>query len=274
MIYSIKDGKLIPAEKPENHRYNNLPAGTVIKYSGDMANSSAEFVVIERRQPTPSAQPYYHCIAREDYRDHNIDPFLLDGNIFTITDSVADKAEILNLWSMNKVKQAHDAEAKELEEKRRSDLRDKYIRENPKLETGISYITATKNIRKELKKAFPGIKFSVNSSGYSGGNSIDVRWIDGPTVKDIQALIGKYEKGNFDGMTDSYNYDRRNVWVEVFGGTKYLNTRRSYSDEHIKKALENFGICDDKTYTVEDFKTGSIFDNSHRYWIREEMEKF
>lgn len=276
MIYSIKDGKLIPAEKPDNHRYNNLPAGTVIKYSGDMANSSAEFVIIERRQITPEAKQFYHCIAREDYRDHNIEPFLFDGNRFVVTDEVADKAEILELWSMNKIKKAHEEEAKELEKKRKADLRDKYIRENPKLETGISYITASKNIRRELKKSFPGIKFYVNSSGYSGGNSIDIKWTDGPTIKQVQGLTTKYEYGSFDGMTDSYNYDRRNFWVEIFGGTKYLNTSRSYSDDHIKKALENFGECDGKIYTVEDYKQGRIFtqNQSHSHWVNEEMEKF
>jgi len=69
MIYSITDGKLIPAEKPANHSYNNLPVGTIINYSGDMANHSAQFVVIERRQNLPRSSVYYQCIAREDYRD-------------------------------------------------------------------------------------------------------------------------------------------------------------------------------------------------------------
>lgn len=279
MIYSIKDGKLIPAEKPENHRYNNLPIGTVIKYSGDSCNHSAQFVVIERRQNLPRSAVYYHCIAREDYRENNIESFLFGNDRFIVTDEIATNDEILELWKSNKIKKAHEEEAKNLEIKRRETLKDKYKREYPHLQIATKdiycgHVLAAKNIRFELKKLFPGIKFSVTSKGYSGGNNIDVRWTDGPTVKDVEKITNKYSEGYFDGMTDSYNYDRRNVWVEVFGGTKYLHTSRAYSDDHIKKALENFGMCDDKTYTVDDFKKGMIFNNSHRFWVREEMEKF
>jgi hypothetical protein len=44
---------------------------------------------------------------------------------------------------------------------------------------------AAKNIRKQLKKAFPGVKFSVISD-YS---SVDVRWEFGPTAKAVDAII-------------------------------------------------------------------------------------
>jgi hypothetical protein len=57
-------------------------------------------------------------------------------------------------------------------------------------------------IRTDLKHSFPGIKFSVRSSSYSGGGSIDVRWTDGPTRDRVRGIIGRYQDRGFDGSID------------------------------------------------------------------------
>lgn len=54
-------------------------------------------------------------------------------------------------------------------------------------------------IRSALKAAFPGVKFSVRSQR---GCSISVRWVDGPTHRDVDAITSLYAGGSFDGMTD------------------------------------------------------------------------
>ena len=56
--------------------------------------------------------------------------------------------------------------------------------------------------RKALRRAFPGVKFSVRSNTYSGGASIDVSWVDGPTERQVSAVTSPYEGGRFDGMID------------------------------------------------------------------------
>lgn len=84
-----------------------------------------------------------------------------------------------------------------------------------------------KNIRHELKRAFPGIKFSVRSETFSGGDSIDISWDLGPTSKEVEAITGKYQEGHFNGMEDIYESDRNNIWPDLFGGAKYVHTRRS-----------------------------------------------
>ena len=86
-----------------------------------------------------------------------------------------------------------------------------------------------KNIRAELARAFPGIKFQVTSEGFAGGDSIHVKWENGPTEGEVNAITGKYSHGDFDGMTDSYNYNR-GWWHGHFGGTKYLFTERNTRD--------------------------------------------
>jgi hypothetical protein len=65
-----------------------------------------------------------------------------------------------------------------------------------------------KLIRTALKRAFPGVTFSVRSKVYSGGSSINVDWTDGPTAKQVEAIAKSYQGGRFDGMIDmAYSVD-------------------------------------------------------------------
>lgn len=59
-----------------------------------------------------------------------------------------------------------------------------------------------KLIRKHLKEAFPGQKFYVRSSSYSGGSSISVGWTDGPTTREVKAVTGPFQGARFDGSID------------------------------------------------------------------------
>jgi hypothetical protein len=95
---------------------------------------------------------------------------------------------------------------------------------------------AAENIRRELKRRFPGVKFSVTSESYAGGNSVDVRWTDGPTAKEVEAVANRHAAGSFDGMTDLYEYDRDNVFGEVFGATKYVHCEREWTLAAVRKA--------------------------------------
>ena len=66
----------------------------------------------------------------------------------------------------------------------------------------LSCAETAKLVRTALKKNFPGVKFSVRSSVYSGGASIDVSWVLGPTTKEVDAVAGQYESASFDGSID------------------------------------------------------------------------
>ena len=71
--------------------------------------------------------------------------------------------------------------------------------------TDTHYLTCAetaKLVRKSLKEAFPGIKFSVRSHTYSMGASIDVAWRDGPTTQEVEAVARVFAGATFDGMTD------------------------------------------------------------------------
>lgn len=101
---------------------------------------------------------------------------------------------------------------------------------------GGSLIAASKNMKVELALAFPGVKFSIKTRRFSGGDAIDVSWTDGPTSKQVDEIIDRYSAGSFNGMEDIYNYSR-NAWIEAFGDAKYVHSRRDMSDAAIERAI-------------------------------------
>lgn len=96
----------------------------------------------------------------------------------------------------------------------------------PMANTGkTSHAAGAANIRRDLAKHLPGVVFRVTSKSYSGGNSIDVQWSDGPTSEQIRAIINRYQEGSFNSMEDIYEYGR-GAFAEVFGGAKYVHGSR------------------------------------------------
>lgn len=92
--------------------------------------------------------------------------------------------------------------------------------------TQARYISCTdtaKLLRKVLKAKFPRTKFSVKSKIYSGGASITVGWLDGPTAKLVESVTSAYAGGGFDGMIDlaysSY------AWLMPDGTVTFAKTR-------------------------------------------------
>lgn len=83
-------------------------------------------------------------------------------------------------------------------------------------------------IRVDLKENFKGIKFSIKSQDYSGGDSVRVKWCDGPTEEEVEKHLSKYEYGHFNGMEDIYEYT--NV-INGLPQTKYLFCDREMSPE-------------------------------------------
>jgi Large polyvalent protein associated domain 29 len=66
----------------------------------------------------------------------------------------------------------------------------------------LSCADTAKLLREALKESFPGVKFGVKSKTYSGGASITVRWVDGPSVGQVKTVTETFEGSYFDGMID------------------------------------------------------------------------
>lgn len=79
-----------------------------------------------------------------------------------------------------------------------------------------------KLIRRDIKRTFPGVKFSVRSERYAGGSSITVKWADGPTRKQVREFANPYTGKRFDGSID-LEY-RANQWYCTEHGVRVAET--------------------------------------------------
>jgi Large polyvalent protein associated domain 29 len=104
-----------------------------------------------------------------------------------------------------------------------------------------------KLLRAQLKRDFPGQKFSVRSDTYAGGASIRVRWTDGPKRADVDKVCQLYAGASFDGMIDLKSYhtswlrDEEGEPQEVHFGADFVFTDRDVSperDARIKATVE------------------------------------
>lgn len=120
---------------------------------------------------------------------------------------------------------------------------------------------AAKNIRQVLKRAFPGVKFSVRKTSFG---SLAIEWTDGPTEKDVEDAAVVFKGGYFCGQEDMY-IRQRTPWNEVFGAAEYINERRHNSAGMIERAIsEVFTELSDSLEgierpTVEQYEGGKLF---------------
>jgi len=103
----------------------------------------------------------------------------------------------------------------------------------------ISVVETARMIRTALREAFPGVRFSVRSSSYSGGASININYTDGPTNAQVRAITGNFEGSYFDGMTDykGFNYSSVNG-EEVRFGADFIFVNRDYSETFLTTNLQ------------------------------------
>jgi len=94
----------------------------------------------------------------------------------------------------------------------------------------LSCADTAKLVRAALKETFPGVKFSVRSSVYSGGASINVNYVDGPTYDQVKAVVSVFEGSYFDGMTDYKGLNYSSIdGQEVRFGADFIFVNRRFS---------------------------------------------
>lgn len=106
-----------------------------------------------------------------------------------------------------------------------------------------TYIDA-KHVSAELKRRlvaeFPGAKFSVRSAH---GSSITVRWVDGPSAKDVAPLARAMQGSSYNGMDEVYEETGNTVTVTVDGQrvtgrplVNHMSVRQDISPEALAEA--------------------------------------
>lgn len=121
------------------------------------------------------------------------------------------------------------------------------------------------NIRRELKKHFPNVKFSVRHSSFSGGADYTVRWENGPLRNVVDAVVSKFQDSHSDYTGDYWDYDP-SEFNKLFGGEKYIMVYRDASADYREKVLAKYdGLTSDnwKTYAglPDGFSRGWMFED-------------
>jgi len=94
-------------------------------------------------------------------------------------------------------------------------------------------VHVAKNIRIELKRAFPDVKFSITSE-YS---SVNIKWTDGPSLSSVKRITDKYEDHTTDFTGDFRDYTP-SLFNDLFGGCNYIFEHRSWSESTEQKFID------------------------------------
>lgn len=121
----------------------------------------------------------------------------------------------------------------------REAMRLKHIADNPDLVPydGSPRTTpagiAARNLRSLLRKAYPGVKFSVKASNYAGGSSIGIKWTrlanDEAEEKlndGVSSIACRFRQGSFDSSTDTYDYQDsvyQSAYLDAFGSARFVS---------------------------------------------------
>lgn len=166
-------------------------------------------------------------------------------------DVAASLARVALRKAEDKARQEEAARAREIARIRFRDDNPHLTPIEPGEYAGTTFVA--RNVRADLKKHFPGIKFSVKSDR----STINVRWTDGPTSEAVCDVIKRYKSGHFDGMTDCYQYEE-SAWNDVFGGVRYVFESRSYSDAAVARAIAEAAPGYNEEVSVENYRRGSL----------------
>lgn len=146
--------------------------------------------------------------------------------------------------------------------------------------TSPRYISATdtaKLMRKALKAAFPGQRFSVRTDLYAGGASINVQWTDGAPRCSVEKVAQRFAGATFDGMTDCKNHHASELDGErVHYGADFVFCRRDHSPELLTEVAgqvaARLGVPAPEIRTHDDgsaYTVGApaVWIEGHRAWL-------
>ncbi len=108
------------------------------------------------------------------------------------------------------------------------------------------------NIRAELKKQYPGVKFGVRKSSHS---CINVEWVDGPAPDKVSNALENFKGTAGMNMDDSVNY-KSHAWI--FGTVDYLFCQQSHSDGVLQSAIDKINTRFNNNATVEQYRRGFL----------------
>ena len=119
-----------------------------------------------------------------------------------------------------------------------------------------------KAIKLVLSVLWPGTKFSVKSERYSGGCSITAAWVDGPTDKDVRAVMDVFQDTHFDGMTDSTSHSGPEEW----NGHRF-KFRTGYCSGSREQSFSLLGECACRFAKETGLEPPAIHQEGNHVWV-------
>lgn len=74
-------------------------------------------------------------------------------------------------------------------------------------------------LKKYLQEKF-GVKFTVRTEKYSGGSSMNVSYVGGPSKDKVESIVNRLQYGNFNSMEDIYEYKNDSQTGLIIDGYK------------------------------------------------------
>lgn len=136
-------------------------------------------------------------------------------------------------------KDVAERKAKESEDKTERLKRDySYLK---RVDNKYDHKVCGENIRTELKRNFPTTKFSVRYKSFSGGDEYSITWQDGPTTKQVDAIVDKYSDMKPDAYSMGDYWDCvPSEFNHLYGSVGYVMTSRTISADALSKTKERF----------------------------------
>ena len=111
----------------------------------------------------------------------------------------------------------------------------------------ISLVDTAKLVRATLKRHYPSITFTVRTSRYSMGQSIDVAWTDGPPSAEVNAILKPFCGQRFEGIDDStHRVDGMLDGEPVHFEAHYVTGQRTHSAAFLRqvaaKVARQYGL--------------------------------
>ena len=129
--------------------------------------------------------------------------------------------------------------------------------------------TAVQNVRLDLKKNFPGVKFSVTRDY----NSISIEWTDGPNIQKVNELVSKFQTGKFDSIDDSYN-NEHTEFSKKFKTARWVFTNHSHGNDKCAACIEEVNKILGTSFTLTQWLNGDfIYNDNALETMRELLEK-
>jgi Large polyvalent protein associated domain 29 len=136
---------------------------------------------------------------------------------------------------------------------------------------GLTCAETAKLVRAELKKHFPGVKFSVRSKTYGGGSSISISYVGGPASRTVEDAVNWLQGCDFDRMIDMKTYraavlvaNEDGSYEEIRSGANFIHAQRGIDPGEYRTVGGEMTIVERAAAALEEEAQGH-FEREARY---------